>query len=105
MKLEHIPWRGSEDPGEMTLRRQLEGEGFDVHRWRDPADRAYAPHAHAHDESLWVVRGRIVLRMAGEEFSLGPGDRLMLPRGTLHEALAGPEGAEYLIGERREDGR
>ena len=28
------------------------------------------------------------------------GDRLMLPRGTVHAACAGPAGAAYLIGER-----
>ena len=31
---------------------------------------------------------------------LAPGDRLMLPRGTVHTATAGPRGATYLIGER-----
>ena len=29
-----------------------------------------------------------------------PGDRLMLPQGTVHTAIAGPQGATYLIGER-----
>lgn len=100
MKLERIPWRDDADPGEPTLRRQLEGEGFDVRRWRDPCDRRYAAHSHDHDESLWVVRGRIVLRIGDREYPLGPGDRLMLPSGTVHEAQAGPEGATYLIGQR-----
>lgn len=101
MKVQHIPWRDTEEPGEPTLRRQLEGEGFDVHLWRDPSDRTYAPHAHEHDESLWVVRGRIVFRIQGTEYPLEAGDRLMLPGGIVHEAKAGPQGATYLIGQRR----
>lgn len=101
MKLERIPWRDPGEPSEPTLRRQLESEGFEVFLWRDPSDRRYVPHSHEHDESLWVVRGRIVFRVEGAEYPLEPGDRLMLPRGTVHEAEAGPEGATYLIGQRR----
>ncbi len=101
MDLQHIRWHGDHDPGEPTLRRQLESEGFEVSTWRDPSDRCYELHTHPHDESLWVLRGHIVLRIAGDDYPLGPGDRLMLPRGTLHAAQAGPDGATYLIGQRR----
>jgi quercetin dioxygenase-like cupin family protein len=100
--LEHILWRSDHEPGEPTLRRQLESEGFDVSVWRDPSGRTYEPHSHEWDESLWVLRGRIVFRVAGRDYPLGPGDRLMLPRGIPHAAEAGPEGATYLIGQRRE---
>jgi quercetin dioxygenase-like cupin family protein len=98
MDVQHIPWNGEQAPGEGTLRRALEAEGYEVTAWRDPSDRTYESHSHPHDESLWVVRGQIVLRIQGQEFPLGPGDRLMLPRNTVHTAQAGPEGAIYLIG-------
>jgi mannose-6-phosphate isomerase-like protein (cupin superfamily) len=101
MELRRIPWQGTETPGENALRRHLEAEGFDVVSWRDPADRAYETHSHVCDESLWCVRGRIVFRVDGNDYALGPGDRLELPRGTLHSAHTGPEGATYLIGQRR----
>lgn len=42
----------------------------------------------------------MTFRAAGREWRLGAGDRLMLPAGTVHTALAGPAGAAYLIGER-----
>jgi quercetin dioxygenase-like cupin family protein len=102
MELQHIRWNGDPAPGEAALRRTLEAEGFEVVRWRDPCDRVYDPHSHPHDESLWVVEGRIVLRIGGRDFPLGPGDRLLLPRGTVHTAQAGPDGAVYLIGQRAE---
>jgi len=101
MELGCIPWNDPREPGEGALRARLEGEGFEVHAWRDPADRIYGEHSHDCDESLWVVRGQIVFEVNGREFPLGPGDRLLLPAGVAHRARAGPDGARYLIGQRR----
>jgi quercetin dioxygenase-like cupin family protein len=101
MKLEKIPWPGSGRLDETALHRQLVSEGFEVWSWTDGAGADYRPHAHDHDESVWVVAGEITFGAAGSEFRLGPGDRLMLPEGTVHTALAGAEGATYLIGEKR----
>jgi uncharacterized cupin superfamily protein len=100
IKLEVIPWSGSDTPAESELRCRLVDDGYDVLSWSDPAHRSYAPHSHDHDESLWCVRGSITFRIAGSDYRLRPGDRLMLPRGTVHAAEAGDEGATYLIGER-----
>lgn len=101
MELRHIPWKGDGTPGEAALRRRLEEEGFVVHSWRDPADRIYGEHRHDCDESLWLVRGSMRFRVDGREIALGPGDRLHLPARVVHGAVAGPEGASYLIGQRR----
>ena len=101
MKLRRIAWKGDGDPGEGALRRQLEQEGFEVHSWRDPADRVYGEHHHDCDESLWVVRGSMCFQVNGRDYQLGPGDRLELPARLAHRAAAGPEGATYLIGQRR----
>ena len=100
MQLARIAWESATPPDEAALRGQLEGEGFSVMRWHDPPGRTYAPHRHGHDESLWVVRGAIVFRIDGCDYRLGPGDRLMLPRGTVHAAEAAAGGVTYLIGER-----
>ncbi|MEN8182705.1 MAG: cupin domain-containing protein [Myxococcota bacterium] len=102
MKLEQIPWSEEQTPGEATLRGQLEEEGYDVVRWRDRANWNYGTHSHEHDESLWVLHGRIVLRVDGNEYPLGPGDRILLPKETIHTSSVGPDGATYLIGHRRE---
>jgi quercetin dioxygenase-like cupin family protein len=48
------------------------------------------------------VRGRIAFQVEGRDYVLGPGDRLELPRGLVHSAHAGPDGATYLIGQRRD---
>jgi quercetin dioxygenase-like cupin family protein len=101
MRLERIPWPGPGAPAEAHLRDVLAREGFDVFCWEDGPDARYAAHTHDHDESLWVVAGDITFGAAGTELRLGPGDRLMLPAGTVHTAHAGEDGATYLIGQRR----
>ena len=101
MRLERIPWNGPAAPTEKTLAARLVADGFESFLWIDPPDADYSPHAHDHDESLWVIDGEITFGAEGQELRLGPGDRLMLPKGTVHTARAGREGARYLIGERR----
>ena len=99
-RLELIPWAGRGNPVEAELRRRLVADGFDVVSWSDPPHRTYAPHSHDHDESLWCVRGSITFEVADQRYPLRPGDRLVLPRGTVHTAEAGDDGATYLIGEK-----
>jgi quercetin dioxygenase-like cupin family protein len=100
MQLAVIPWDGTGRPGESALRARLEGEGFSVFRWHDGPGAEYAPHAHDHDESIIVVDGEITFGVGDRALCLGPGDRLMLPAGTVHTASTGAAGATYLIGER-----
>jgi len=101
MRLEKIPWPTAKAVDADALRSQLEAEGFEVWSWTDSPGADYQPHSHDHDESLWVVTGDITFGAAQHEFRLGPGDRLMLPQGTVHTARAGAGGATYLIGEKR----
>ena len=100
MRLEVIPWNGNNAPTEDLLRQRLLDEGFDVFHWQDTAGADYQPHSHDHDESLWVIDGEMTFGAAGREFHLRAGDRLMLPKGTVHTARAGSAGVTYLIGER-----
>jgi len=100
VRLERIPWPGAKIPEESALRATLEREGFSVFAWHDAPGSRYSAHSHDHDESLWVVDGVITFGAEGMELRLTPGDRLMLPRGTVHTAEAGPRGATYLIGQR-----
>lgn len=100
MRLAHIPWTEGNPPAEAELRRRLVADGFAPMTWSDPPHRTYAPHSHDHDESLWCLAGTIIFHITGHDHQLEPGDRLMLPRGTVHGATAGRDGATYLIGER-----
>lgn len=100
MKLEVLRWNAGGTPGEAALRASLEAEGYSVLSWTDRPGATYEPHSHDHDESLWLIRGEMTFRIAGDTYCLGAGDRLMLPRGTVHSAVAGSEGAAYLVGDR-----
>jgi quercetin dioxygenase-like cupin family protein len=101
MRLEVIPWPDGAPPTETALRRRLEADGFDVFAWQDAPGARYTAHHHDHDESIWVVTGELTFGIAGTTLRLGPGDRLMLPAGTVHTASGGPAGAAYLIGRQR----
>ena len=59
MRLERIPWNGPDAPTERTLAARLAADGFESFLWIDPPDADYSPHAHDHDESLWVIDGEI----------------------------------------------
>jgi quercetin dioxygenase-like cupin family protein len=102
MKLERVEWSGTKPPDEGSLRKQLEEEGFTIFCWQDGPGADYEPHSHEHDESLWMIEGQMTFGAGGREWSLAPGDRLMLPKGTVHIAVAGPQGAKYLIGQKEE---
>jgi len=101
VKLERIAWSDADAPRAADLHERLDADGFEAFVWRDDPGADYAPHAHDHDESLWVIEGEIVFGAEGRTLHLGPGDRLMLPKGTVHTARAGSSGARYFIGEKR----
>lgn len=101
MHLERIPWPGGGRVDANRLRGCLEAEGYDVWSWTDGPGATYAPHTHDRDESIWLLAGEITFGAGGGEIRLTPGDRLMLPAGTVHTARAGTAGATYLVGEKR----
>ncbi len=100
MTLERISWPGPGTPDGSCLKRQLESEGYSVWQWTDAPGSTYTPHSHDHDESIWCIEGEITFGANDIELTLTPGDRLMLPEGTIHTARVGRLGATYLIGER-----
>lgn len=98
--LTHIPWPGGVID-EAALRAALHTDGYDVWKWSDPADAEYQPHHHDLDECIWLLAGEMAFGALGQTVRLGPGDRLLLPKGTVHTARPGAGGATYLVGERR----
>jgi quercetin dioxygenase-like cupin family protein len=97
------------DVDRRTLIASLEAEGLTVTEWTDDAGTSYAAHAHGRREVRVVLEGSMTIAIDGVARRLGPGERLDIEAGRLHEATIGPEGVRYLAGavrsERMADGR
>lgn len=99
MSLKIQRWNESSQPDAATLRRRLENEGYDVFEWTDAGGTVYAPHAHAQDQSHWIISGALQLTVDGEDYTLQAGDRDFLPANTTHAAFVpGIRLVRYLIG-------
>jgi mannose-6-phosphate isomerase-like protein (cupin superfamily) len=63
-------------------------------RWSNRPGDAYAVHTHAYRKTLFCLTGsiRFSLPDSGRDVELRPGDRLILPPGTRHGAVVGPDG-------------
>ena len=47
-----------------------------------------------------MIQGEIAFGVGDECYTLRAGDRLMLPKGTVHTAYTGVEGCRYFIGQK-----
>lgn len=64
---------------------------------RDTPFREHPTHTHPTDETLLILDGSISFSVGEDALHCGPGDRLLLPEGTPHGSVAGPDGCLYLI--------
>jgi quercetin dioxygenase-like cupin family protein len=76
---------------------RLAAEGLDASRWANgPGDR-YPAHEHGYDKVIVVEGGSITFMLAdGSAIAVASGDRLELPRGTVHAAVVGAAGVTCL---------
>lgn len=84
------------------LMDRLRGEATGCYAWSNgPGDR-YAPHSHSYEKVLYCVAGSItfVLENKAQDLLLNAGDRMVLPAGTLHSAVVGPDGCTCIEGQR-----
>jgi quercetin dioxygenase-like cupin family protein len=99
MSIEVERWSEPAPPDPQELKTQLSGEGYSVFQWSDAAGTKYGPHAHAEDQTHWILSGELELRVGYENYKLGPGDRDFLPANTMHSAFVpGDQPVTYLIG-------
>ena len=92
-------WRDSAKPNPTDLKQRLRNEGYSVFQWSDAPGTKYGPHAHAEDQSHWIVSGELELRVGHEIYTLRAGDRDFLPANTIHSAFVpGDEPVVYVIG-------
>jgi quercetin dioxygenase-like cupin family protein len=84
------------------LMTRLRGEASGCYSWSNGPGDKYAPHRHGYEKVLYCVDGSItfVLEAAGKRLELTPGERMVLPAGTVHAAEVGPHGCTCIEGRR-----
>ena len=99
MSIQVDKWDEDGAPDASRLRQPLQGEGYSVFHWSDAPGAKYGPHAHAEDQSHWIISGELELQVGHETYSLRAGDRDYLPANTIHSAFVpGDQPVVYLIG-------
>lgn len=99
MSIQVDHWSELSPPDSHELKARLQNEGYSVFQWSDEPGTKYGPHAHAEDQSHWILSGNLELRVGYEIYTLGPGDRDFLPANTMHSAFVpGDQPVIYLIG-------
>ena len=90
------------EPGVAAARERLVAAGVEPYAWSNrPGDR-YARHAHATTKLLICAEGSITFLVGPDEapVELTAGHGLLLPAGTPHAAVVGPDGCTCLEGHR-----
>ena len=93
------------EPGEagvQAARERLEAAGVESYAWSNgPGDR-HAAHEHRTTKLLICAEGSITFLVGADEqpVELSAGDGFVLPAGTRHAAVVGPDGCTCLEGHR-----
>ncbi len=84
------------------LMASLRQEAASCYSWSNGPNDRYAAHSHPYEKVLYCVDGSItfILERVGRRLELKPGDRMVLPAGTVHSALVGPSGCTCIEGQR-----
>jgi mannose-6-phosphate isomerase-like protein (cupin superfamily) len=84
---------------ETAVRADLERDGWDPRLFTDPSGTVYPPHRHAETKLLAFIRGSMEVRVGDQIYRCLAGDKLVIPGGTKHAAVAGPEGCTFFWSE------
>lgn len=79
------------------LRREADG----CYSWSNGPGDVYAKHTHPYEKVLYCVRGSITFTLEDRDVHLQPGDRMVVPPGTRHGAVVGPNGVTCIEGRGR----
>lgn len=88
---------------ESRFEQDLRDEFPFVYKWKDEAGKKYSDHMHQGKVSFYVTAGEVTLRFADKDILIKRGDYIDIPPQTVHTAIVGPEGCEYLVGQEIEN--
>ena len=75
-----------EQISEKISRRILSGDQGMVVWWSIGAGIHVEPHSHANEQIVWMIKGKMEFRLGTEQRVCGPGDVVVIPGGSEHEA-------------------
>lgn len=78
----------------------FEARGVAATQWSNTASSVHDVHDHPYRKMLFCVGGAVTFSLPdiGRDVSLSSGDRLILPAGTRHGAIVGPDGVTCVEG-------
>lgn len=88
------PWSSPEPPSREAIEAIFRRNGLVPSWWSNRRGYTYSVHSHRYHKVLYCAQGSIRFRArpSGQTFDLSPGDRLDIPAGVPHSAIAGPDG-------------
>ena len=92
-------WTSDDQPDERTLRALLQREADQIEVWSNASGDRYMVHSHDYHKVVYCVEGSIWFMITDErdrEVELNPGDRIDIPSGVRHSAIAGLDGVTCL---------
>jgi quercetin dioxygenase-like cupin family protein len=94
MELRVLKWQEPQPPTESNIQAKIRAENLRGYTWSNGPLDEYSAHTHAYDKILYVLSGSIIwiLLQTNEQIETRAGDRIALPRGTVHAARVGAQG-------------
>ena len=94
---------GPEEPGVRAAETRLRALGVEPYAWSNGPGERYAAHEHPFVKLLVCAEGSITFLVGDDErpAALVAGMGFVLPAGTRHAAIVGPQGCTCLEGHRR----
>ena len=84
-----------------TIKQSLKEKGYTtIYEFDDVAEENFPDHSHEGDQLMTIIKGSMEVDMDGEHHILNSGDELFFLFKQIHSATMGPQGCEYLVGEK-----
>lgn len=85
----------------MDYQKILKDEGFkNVYTWHDDSGTKYPKHSHKDKVTIIITSGSVTFYFSdGSTKKISKNERFDVPVNTEHEAIVGPEGCDYVVGE------